>query len=210
MFRFKVCGITNLEDAMLAINSGAYAIGFIFTEKSPRKIAPEKVKEIILSIPPFVQTVGVFVDEDPKIVKEIIRSCGLDLVQFHGNESPEMCKNFMPRSIKAIRMKDELNVAIIQNYKGCVRAILLDTYKKDMAGGTGEIFDWNLAIKSKEFGIPIILSGGIGPANVKEAVYAVKPFAVDVNSRIEDSPGKKSPLLMKKLVKELNSIQELF
>jgi len=210
MFRFKICGITSYEDAMLAINAGAYAIGFIFAEKSPRKISPEKAKDIISSIPPFVQTVGVFVNEDSERVKEIIGFCGLDLVQFHGNESPEICKRFMPRSIKAIRIKDRSSLEIIQKYKGCVKAILLDTYRKGKAGGTGEIFDWDLAIESKKFDIPIILSGGIGPENIRDAISIVRPFAIDVNSKVEISPGKKSALLIERLARELHNIQEFF
>ena len=208
MIRFKICGITNHEDAMLAIEADASAIGFIFAKKSPRYITPEKAKEIISSIPPFVQTVGVFVNEDPSKVEEIQRSCGIDLIQFHGGESPEICKRFMPRSIKAIRIKDRSSLKAIQKYKGCVKAILLDTYKEDREGGTGETFDWDLAVQSKEFGIPIILSGGIGPENVKDAISIVRQYAIDVNSKIEVRPGKKSPLLVERLVRELYLIQE--
>ncbi len=206
MFRFKVCGITNYKDAMLAIKAGAYAIGFIFAEKSPRRIGPEKARDIIAFIPPFVQTVGVFVNKDPVRVEEIMKFCGLDLVQFHGDESPEICKRFMPRSIKAIRIKDKASLNIIQKYRGCVRAILLDTYKKEKAGGTGEVFDWSIAVEAKRFDIPIILSGGIGPENIKEAISIVRPFAIDVNSKVEISPGKKSPLLIQRLAQELKEV----
>ena len=204
MLRFKICGIVSLEDALLAIDAGAYAIGFIFVKKSPRYIHPESAKKIICSIPPFVQTVGVFLDEDPTTVKEICDFCGLDMIQFHGNESPEICRSFMPKSIKAIRVKDKQSIEKIAFYKGCVRAILLDTYKKEKAGGTGESFDWALAVEAKRFGLPIILSGGIGPDNIRDAVSIVKPFAVDVNSKVEIRPGKKSAELIKKLRDALN------
>ncbi len=205
MVRLKICGITCLEDAFLAIDAGADAIGFIFVEKSPRYISPEVAKKIIYSIPPFVQTVGVFLDEEKSVVKEICDFCGLDMIQFHGDESPEFCKYFMPKSIKAIRVKDEKSIEKINSYRGCVKAVLLDTYKKEKAGGTGESFDWHLAIKAKEYGLPVILSGGIGPDNIKDALTMVKPFAVDVNSKLEIKPGKKSPELIKKLKEALNS-----
>ena len=205
MVRLKICGITNYKDAMLAFEAGANAIGFIFA-KSPRRISPKKAKEIISSIPPFVQTVGVFVNEDPAVIEEIISFCALDLVQFHGDEAPDICKRFMPKSIKAIRVKDHLDIDRIQRYVGSVRAVLLDTYKKDSPGGTGEVFDWTLAVEAKKIGIPIILSGGIGPENIKDAILSVGPFAVDVNSKVEIRPGKKSPSLIKKLVRELSSI----
>jgi len=206
MIRFKVCGITNLEDAMAAIDAGAYAIGFIFVEKSPRHIRPEDAKRIISSIPPFVQTVGVFVDESPSKIKEICEICGLDMIQFHGNEGPILCKEFMPKSIKAIRVKDKNSIERISDYIGCVRAILLDTYKKEKEGGTGESFDWNLAVEAKKFGIPIILSGGIGAENVREAILTVRPFAVDVNSKVEVRPGKKSYNLIRRFKEQLELI----
>jgi len=206
MIRFKICGITNLEDALLAIRAGAYAIGFIFVKHSPRYIEPKDAKEIISLIPPFIQTVGVFVDEDELKIKEIAEFCGLDMIQFHGGEDPDFCKKFMPKSIKAIRVKDRKSVELIKSYKGCVRAILLDTYKKEKAGGTGETFDWNLALEAKRFGIPIILSGGIGPENVKEAVSLVKPYALDINSKVETNPGKKSAILIERFKEELQRI----
>ncbi len=210
MIRFKICGITNYNDAMLAIQVGAYAIGFIFVKKSPRYIVPEKAKKIISLLPPFIQTVGVFVNEDIQKIKEIVEFCGLDLIQFHGDESPNICKKFMPKSVKAIRVKDESSLYKIERYKSCVRAILLDTYKKGYAGGTGEVFNWNLAIKAKDYGIPIILSGGIGPENIKEALVRIKPFAIDINSKIEIRPGQKSPILIHKFIKELNSVNQIF
>ena len=206
MLRFKVCGITNLEDAMIAIDAGAYAIGFIFVKKSPRYIDPASAKRIISSIPPFVQTVGVFVDESPSKIKEICDMCGLDMIQFHGNEGPILCKEFMPRSIKAIRVKDRGSIERISDYVGCVRAVLLDTYKEGKEGGTGESFDWDLAVEAKKFGIPIILSGGIGVENIREAAITVKPFAVDINSKVEIKPGKKSYELIMRFKKELELI----
>ncbi|MGA3084110.1 MAG: phosphoribosylanthranilate isomerase [Thermodesulfobacteriota bacterium] len=205
MTRVKICGITNKKDALLAIEMGADAIGFIFAE-SPRQITPAKAKAIIRTLPPLVKTVGVFVNEEPARIKEIKSFCGLDLIQLHGDESPEICRDLMPHSIKAFRIQNERDLKNIKRYKGVVRAILLDTFQKGKAGGTGKTFDWSLAIKAKETGIPIILSGGLGPENIQEAIDTVKPYAVDVNSGIEKRPGKKDPVLMKQLMEKIRKI----
>lgn len=206
MVRVKVCGITNYQDASMAIELGADALGFIFAS-SPRQITPEKARDIIYAIPPFVQTVGVFVDEDPGKIRRTIHLCGLDLVQLHGDESPDLCRELMPCAIKALRLKDESSLSAIKPYRGRVRAILLDTYMQGKRGGTGRTFDWDLAIKAKEFGIPTILSGGLNPDTISEAISLVKPFGVDVNSGIEESPGKKSPNLMGELMEIIRKME---
>lgn len=206
MVRVKICGITNYQDASLAVEVGAHAIGFIFAP-SPRKITPEKACDIIRAIPPFVQTVGVFVDERPATIRQIIQFCGLDLVQLHGDESPAMCHGLMPHTIKVFRLKDESGLQSIKPYYGKVRALLLDTDSETRRGGTGETFDWGLAIKAKEFEIPTILSGGLNPDNISQAISLVKPYAVDVNSGIEDRPGKKNVSLMKELMGRIRKIK---
>jgi len=206
MVRVKVCGITNYQDASMAIELGADALGFIFAS-SPRQITPEKARDIIYAIPPFVQTVGVFVDEDPARIRRTIHLCGLDLVQLHGDESPDLCRELMPCAIKALRLKDESSLSAIKPYRGRVKAILLDTYMQGKRGGTGRTFDWDLAIKAKEFGIPTILSGGLNPDTISEAISLVKPFGVDVNSGIEESPGKKSPDLMRELMEIIRKME---
>jgi phosphoribosylanthranilate isomerase len=206
MVRVKVCGITNYQDASMAIELGADALGFIFAS-SPRQITPEKARDIIYAIPPFVQTVGVFVDEDPARIRRTIHLCGLDLVQLHGDESPHLCRELMPCAIKALRLKDESSLSAIKPYRGRVKAILLDTYMQGKRGGTGRTFDWDLAIKAKEFGIPTILSGGLNPDTISEAISLVKPFGVDVNSGIEESPGKKSPDLMRELMEIIRKME---
>ena len=198
----KICGITNGKDALLAAKLGADVLGFIFAD-SPRKITSEKAKSIIYDLPPFIKTVGVFVDEKPEKIKEIQLDCGLDLVQLHGDESPEQCRDLMPYSIKALRIKEEKDIESIDKYKGTVRAILLDTYQHGKAGGTGKTFDWSLAVKAKETGISIILAGGLSPENIQEAIKTVKPYAVDINSGIEERPGKKSQELMKLLFEKI-------
>ncbi len=200
--KVKICGITNLEDASIAVELGANALGFIFAP-SPRQITPQKARAIIRAIPPFVKTVGVFVNEAPATIKEVMQHCGLDLVQLHGNESPGLCEELMPCTVKALRIKDESSLQTSQPYHGKVRALLLDTYSEEKAGGTGKTFDWNLAIKIKKMGIPIILSGGLGPSNIDLAIHTVRPYAVDVNSGVEKCPGKKSHILIKALMAEL-------
>jgi phosphoribosylanthranilate isomerase len=195
----KICGITNDEDASSAVELGAGTLGFIFAP-SPRQVTPDKVRGIIRAIPPFVKTVGVFVNEGHAAIGEIKRYCGLDLVQLHGDESPDFCNALMPCAIKAIRIKDTSSLPSIKAFHGKVSAILLDTYSKNKPGGTGRTFDWELARKTKKFGIPVILAGGLGPENIDTAIQTVKPYAVDVNSAVEERPGKKSYALMKSLM----------
>ena len=204
--KIKICGITNFQDASLAVSLGADALGFIFAS-SPRNISPEKARDIIRNIPPFVKSVGVFVDEDSQVIKETVEQCGIDLIQLHGDESPEQCHEFMPRTIKAIKMRDASVLQSVKSYYGHVRALLLDTYSMERAGGTGKSFDWNLAIEAKGTTIPIILAGGLGPSNIGNAVSSVRPYAVDVNSGIEESPGQKSPALMKELFEKMKNIK---
>jgi len=201
----KICGITDYEDASIAVGLGAGALGFIFAD-SPRQITPQKARDIIRAIPPFVKTVGVFVDEEPAAIKEMIHYCGLDLVQLHGDESPDLCCELMPYTIKALRIKDESSLRTSRIYHGKVRALLLDTYSKDKAGGSGKTFDWQLAIKIKKLGIPIILAGGLGPSNIDDAISAVRPYAVDVNSGVEKHPGKKSHTLIEDLMQKVKKI----
>jgi phosphoribosylanthranilate isomerase len=204
MVRVKVCGITNYQDAEMAVALGVDALGFIFAP-SPRQITPQKAREIVRAIPPFVNMVGVFVNERPDAVRRIIRLCGLDLIQFHGDESPELCEEFMPHTIKAFRIRGRSMLPSIIPYKGKIRAVLFDTYVEERPGGTGKTFDWDVAVKGKALGIPVILSGGLTPLNIGSAVSTVHPFAVDVNSGIEERPGKKDPLLMEELMEKIRN-----
>jgi len=206
MVRVKICGITNRQDARMSVEMGANAIGFIFAP-SPRQITPEKAREIICGIPPFVQTVGVFVNERPDTVRRIMGFCGLDLIQFHGDESPEVCGDFMPHTIKAFRIRDRSMLQTIKPYCGKIRAMLFDTYVKKTMGGTGKTFDWNTAVTGKVLGVPIILSGGLRPSNIASAISKVNPFAVDVNSGIEERPGKKDPSLMDELMENIRNAE---
>lgn len=203
--KVKVCGITESRDALNAIELGADALGFIFAP-SPRQVSMEKARRIIKAVSPFVKTVGVFVNAGADTIREHINSCGLDLVQLHGDESPDFCRELMPYTIKAFRIKDSSNLQMWAGYQANVRALLLDTYAKDKVGGTGKTFDWQLAVQIRETGIPIILSGGLGPSNIEEAIRVVRPCAVDVNSGVEEHPGKKSYVLMKELIDKVRKI----
>jgi phosphoribosylanthranilate isomerase len=198
MVKVKICGITEYEDALAAMQLGASALGFIFAP-GPRQITAEKARDIITSLPPFVKAVGVFVNEMPSSIRGTFAFCGLDLIQLHGDESPDLCHELMPYTIKAMRIKDESILQFVEPYRGKVRALLLDTYMKDKPGGTGKTFDWNLAVEIKALGIPIILSGGLGPSNIEDAIKTVRPYAVDVNSGVEERPGKKNHGLLREL-----------
>ncbi|MBW2610069.1 MAG: phosphoribosylanthranilate isomerase [Deltaproteobacteria bacterium] len=205
MVKVKVCGITELQDASVAVELGADVLGFIFAP-SPRRISPDEAREIISALPPFVKTMGCFVNEEPATIREIIYYCGLDLIQLHGDESPDFCQEFMPYATRALRMKDETTLRTIEQYQGKVRGLVLDTYTKRKVGGTGKTFDWELAVKVKDMGIPVILAGGLNPSNIERAISTVRPYAVDVNSGVEERPGKKSHTLLKELFEKIEKI----
>jgi phosphoribosylanthranilate isomerase len=200
MVRIKICGITNLEDALLAAELGADALGFIFYPKSPRHVAPEVARSIIAQLPPFVAAVGVFVDEAAAVVRDLAVQAGLDWVQLHGQESPEYCRSLERKVIKAFCIQDESSLIRLADYQGAAQALLLDTYKKGQVGGTGEIFDWHWARKAKQYG-PIILAGGLTPENVARAIATAGPAAVDAASGTEASPGKKDPARLRAFFK---------
>lgn len=201
MVRIKVCGITNELDAGRAARAGASAIGFIFYKKSPRFVSPFKARKIIETLPPFVTTVGVFVNQPFGAVKDIVEHCGLSAVQLHGDEDPHFC-NRIRRSkvkvIKVVRVSDEINVAALKEYK--VDAFLFDTADDKNYGGTGKTFNWKLLHDVKSLNIPIILSGGLNHQNVIEPATQLKPYAVDVSSSIEESAGKKDHKKMKEFI----------
>ena len=188
MVRIKICGITNTEDAIDAINCGADAIGFVFHKKSPRAVNPETARAIISRIPPFITTVGVFVNEDRTKVEKIARDTGIDIIQLHGSEPPEAC-HMSIKVIKAIRVKELTDLEPLKRYQ--VSAFLLDTFSPYEAGGTGLIFNWDIAVEAKNFG-RIILAGGLTPDNVEEAVQWVQPYGIDVSTGVEgDRKGRK-------------------
>ena len=204
MIRVKICGITNNDDASKAVELGADALGFIFAP-SARRIRPEEAYSIIAALPPFVISVGVFVNEEPATIRKVAETCGLDLLQLHGDESTEVCAELMPRAVKAFRIKNERSLNEIKPYLGNVKALLFDTYSEKVRGGTGKTFDWSVAAKGKRFSVPLILSGGLSPANIAEAIATVRPYAVDVNSGIEERPGKKDHRLMRDLMEVIRN-----
>jgi phosphoribosylanthranilate isomerase len=198
MVRVKICGITSLEDALQAVQAGADALGFVFYERSPRNLDPLRAANIISNLPPFVQTVGLFVNADAGFVNDTADRCRLDLVQLHGDEAPEYCERIRRRVIKAFRVRDASSLAPVRDYP--VAGILLDAYSPGAFGGTGLSFNWELAGIAREFG-PVILAGGLAPDNVREAVERVAPYAVDVSSGVEMSPGKKDPEKVREFIK---------
>ena len=196
--KVKVCGTVRLKDALLAVECGADAIGFIFYKKSPRCVTAKVAKDICAKLPPFVHRVGVFVNEKADIINRTVDRCGLDVVQLHGDESPAFCKRIKCRVIKAVRVKDAASLKEMSRYE--VDGFLLDTYKENQWGGTGKVFDWELATRAKKYG-PVILAGGLNPRNVKTAIKKVQPYGVDVSSGVEQSPGKKDPKKVKAFLK---------
>jgi phosphoribosylanthranilate isomerase len=182
--RVKICGLMNADDAMVAAEAGADALGFVLYKESARCISSDLAQEIIRHLPPFVTTVGLFVNQPTHWVRVIAERCGVDCFQFQGDETPEYCEGFAQRGIKAIRVNDRASLEIMKDYR--VRAFVLDAYREGEYGGTGQTFDWDLAVAAKAHG-RIILAGGLTPDNVAEAVRRVRPFAVDVSSGVEGS-----------------------
>lgn len=184
----KICGITNYEDAVAVIDAGATAIGFNFYKKSKRYIAPENAKSISDRVRGKISIVGLFVNEEPSIVRAIGAEVKLTYCQFHGDEEPEYVNSF-PNAIKAFRVNDTLKNVYFDDYRAA--AFLLDAYDENAFGGTGKSFNWLLAKEANEFG-KIVLAGGLNPDNIDEAIRIVGPWGVDVSSGVETEPGKKS------------------
>ena len=204
MGRVKICGITNIEDAVAAAEYGADAIGFVFQPKSPRAITPETAKNIVSALPPFITTIGVFVNESKLEIERIIRYVGLNIVQLHGNEPPDACR-LNRKVIKAIRVKDLTDLEPLKRYN--VSAFLLDTYSPHTMGGTGQIFNWDIAVEAKKFG-RIILAGGLNHENIEEAIKWVRPYGIDVATGVEGN--KKGEKDHKKLKLFIEKAREAF
>ncbi|WP_339451083.1 phosphoribosylanthranilate isomerase [Pseudomonas sp. EA_5y_Pfl2_R50] len=187
--RSKICGITRIEDALAAVEAGADAIGFVFYDRSPRAVTVQQARAIIKALPPFVTTVGLFVNASRCELGEILDAVPLDLLQFHGDEDVEACEGWHRPYIKALRVKagDDI-AAAVDAYPGA-SGVLLDTYVEGVPGGTGEAFDWSLI--PQRLSKPLILAGGLTPENVADAVARVKPYAVDVSGGVEASKGIK-------------------
>ena len=204
--KVKICGMTNLKDVKIAVDGGVDAVGFIFYKKSPRSVTMQAVREIVLELPPFVDSVGVFVNETAEQINKIADHCKLDRVQLHGDESPAFCKKIRRRVIKAIRVKDIQSLKKLSDYP--VSSFLLDTFSEDQYGGTGKVFDWNLAYPAKKYG-PIILAGGLTPINVRQAIQRIQPYGVDVCSGVESQPGIKDHKKMQAFLKNIKAERKI-
>jgi phosphoribosylanthranilate isomerase len=195
MVRIKICGITREEDAIAAAHLGAHALGFVFYEKSPRRIQPAAARNIIRRLPPFVTAVGLFVNADESFVRSVLAEVPLQLLQFHGDETATECERFGMPYLRAVRMRRETNLLQYAQQFAAAQGLLLDAHVEGIPGGTGQRFDWQWI--PGNLSVPIVLSGGLNPDNVAEAVRQVKPWAVDVSSGVELSKGLKDHAKMK-------------
>ncbi|MDO8644557.1 MAG: phosphoribosylanthranilate isomerase [bacterium] len=185
----KVCGITNIDDALDAVEFGADALGFNFYKESPRYIDPEAALKLLEDVPPSVARVGVFVNENEQLVKDLSQALELNYLQFHGDETPYYCEQFATPHWKVFQLKDEKSLLLMEKYHP--DAFLIDAYVQKIRGGTGVTANWDLAKKAKERG-KVILAGGLNPQNIETAIATVQPYGVDVCSGVEESPGKKN------------------
>ena len=199
----KICGVTSETDALAAADAGADAIGLMFYEGSPRCVSIEQAKVISAALPPRIIRVGVFVNAEEALITRAIAECTLNILQFHGAETPEDCGRFPVMALKAFRVAGPETLEEMQQFS--TDGFLLDAFVKKALGGTGETFSWELAVRAKEFGRPIFLAGGLTPKNVAEAVREVEPFAVDVSSGVESEPGKKDPSKVQAFVEAAKS-----
>ncbi|MDR3666713.1 MAG: phosphoribosylanthranilate isomerase [Ignavibacteriaceae bacterium] len=202
--KVKICGITNLEDALIAAYLGADALGFVFVKESPRSITPDAARDIISKLPPFIVTTGVFVNSPEEEILSIIKQTRIQCVQLHGNESPAEYSKIKVPVIKAFHVDEHFIVNTIVRYPAT--AYLLDTYVKGKAGGTGKTFDWDIAVRAQAYG-RIILAGGLTPENIGDAIRKVQPYAIDISSGIESSPGKKDKRKLQELFTVLHYLE---
>lgn len=210
--RVKICGITRLEDVHAAAAAGADALGFVFFDRSPRAVDAGQAAELVARTPAFVSAVGLFVDPTAEQVNEVLACAPLDMLQFHGEESPEFCASFGRPWIKAVRMREDVDLVIeCERYAGA-RGVLLDTFVAGRAGGTGETFDWRRV--PADLRTPVILAGGLNPDNVAEAIQSVRPWAVDVSGGVEERdergnrPGIKSATALEAFMRGVNSVHK--
>ena len=204
MTRVKICGITRVEDALAAANSGANAIGLVFYEQSQRHVSIAQAAQLAVALPPFVTVTGLFVNAEVAFIREVMANVPLDLLQFHGNESAEFCVQFAKPYLKAIRVKAGVDLLQCASDFRSAQGLLLDAHVEGVAGGTGKSFDWTLI--PKNLPLPVILSGGLDAGNVAAAVKQVRPYAVDVSSGVEASKGIKDAAKIAAFIKEVNNI----
>lgn len=203
MYLIKICGITNLKDAIAAVECGADALGFNFYRASPRYVEPDEARAISLEVPPPVWKVGIFADEDADIVRRLSQHVALDFLQFHGNETPYYCEQFAVPYWKAFRLKDEGTLELMKKYQP--DAYLVDAYLPGKLGGIGLVANWDLAARAKQFG-KIILAGGLNPENIENAIATIEPWAVDVCSGVEAEPGIKDHKKMAEFIERVKGM----
>jgi phosphoribosylanthranilate isomerase len=203
MTRVKICGITRQVDLQAAVTAGAHALGFVFYEKSPRHVAVDQAAALVAALPPFVSSVGLFVDAPAEMVRQVLARVPLDLLQFHGDEAPEYCASFGRPWLKAVRVKPGVDLVQYAARHGAARGLLLDAFVEGTPGGTGQSFDWGLIPGNLR--LPVVLSGGLGPDNVAEAIRQVKPWAVDVSSGVEASKGIKDAAKIAAFMQEVRN-----
>ena len=206
MTRVKICGITNSDDALLACDSGADAIGLVFYPPSPRFVSIEQALQVVNNLPPFISTVALFVNAQREEIEQVIDQVAIDLLQFHGDEPEEFCASFNRPYIKAVRMKDGLDLYAVQDEYASARGLLLDTYKKGIPGGTGEAFNWHKV--PHDLQLPVILAGGLTADNIAAAITQVKPYAVDVSGGVEAFKGKKDPQKVIQFMQQALSVSQ--
>jgi phosphoribosylanthranilate isomerase len=204
MTRIKICGITRVEDLLAAVYSGADALGLVFYDKSPRHVSLQQAAQLAASIPPFVTLVGLFVNPSVAEVHEVLKAVSLDVLQFHGEEEPAFCAQFDRPYLKAIRVKDGVNLVQYAAHFAGAQGLLLDAFVEGTHGGTGASFDW--ALIPQNLALPVILSGGLHAGNVGEAVMQVRPYAVDVSSGVEVAKGIKDAVKIAAFINEVNKI----
>lgn len=201
--RVKICGITRVDDALIAVKQGADAIGLVFYAPSPRNVSIPLAMEIANKIPAFVTVVGLFVNAEASFINEVVSQVKLDLLQFHGDETPEECSQYALPFIKAIRVKSDTNLIQCAKEFSAAKALLLDAYTEGVAGGTGHVFDWNLI--PKQLAKPVILAGGLSANNVAQAIGQVQPYAVDVSGGVEVSKGIKDAVKIAAFMQQVYS-----
>jgi len=199
--KIEICGITNANDAAQAVASGADALGFVLYRKSPRFVEPATVRELVADLPPFVLSVGVFVNESAEVVRNLMDQCGLSLAQLHGDETAAYCEQLGRPALKALRLKDRGSFLALAEFQGRanIRGFVIDAFSDQAYGGTGHTADWTLAAEAAK-AAPILLAGGLTPANVFQAIQSVRPYGVDVSSGVEAAPGRKDPAKVKAFI----------
>ncbi len=200
--RVKICGITRPEDGVWAGACGADAVGLVFYPPSPRAVDALQARRIVAALPPFVSVVALFVDPEPDWVRRVLAALPVDLLQFHGDEPPEACEAFGRPYLKAVPMREGVDLPAVAHRYRSACGLLLDSFHEGLRGGTGVTFDWSRV--PRDLGLPVVLAGGLDPGNVAEAVRAVRPYAVDVSGGVEVSKGVKDPARVRAFIREVD------